>query len=133
MAPEYLFVRYMGPKFAIVFSGIEKQAVLGFMEEIKKQVEEIEIEPVDVEFDYEEGEEEIIARPKINVIISTYYKGTALEGVLKRLEEYLDNADKKQNEIVELWNKGDGAFVSKMKQEGHTYGYVLKKKDGEFD
>ena len=102
LAPEYLFVRYMGPKFAIVFSGIEKQAVLGFMEEIKKQVEAIEIEPVDVEFDYEEGEEEIIARPKINVIISTYYKGTALEGVLKKLEQYLDNADKEQNEINEL-------------------------------
>ena len=102
LAPEYLFVRYMGPKFAIVFSGIEKQAVLGFMEEIKKQVEAIEIEPVDVEFEDEEGEEEIIAKPKINVIISTYYKGTALEGVLKKLEQYLDNADKEQNEINEL-------------------------------
>ena len=102
LAPEYLFVRYMGPKFAIVFSGIEKQAVLGFMEDIKNQVEAIEIEPIDVEFEYEEGEEEIIAKPKINVILSTYYKGTALEGVLKRLEEYLDNADKNENKINEL-------------------------------
>ena len=102
LAPEYLFVRYMGPKFAIVFSGIEKQAVIDFMEEIKKQVEAIRLEPVDVEFEYEEGEEEIIAKPMINVIIATYYKGTSLEGVLKKLEQYLDNADKEQSTITEL-------------------------------
>ncbi len=96
---EYIFVRYMGPKFAIVFSGIEKEAVAGFMEQIKEQVEAIEIEPVDVEF--EDGEE-VLAKPRINIIISTYYKGTALEGVLKKLEEYLDNADKNENKINEL-------------------------------
>ena len=96
---EYIFVRYMGPKFAIVFSGIEKQAVVGFMEQIKELVESIEIEPVDVEF---EDEEEVLAKPKINIIISTYYKGTALEGVLKKLEEYLDNANKNENKINEL-------------------------------
>ena len=43
-----------------------------------------------------------MAEPKINVIMSTYYKGTALEGVLKQLEEYLDNADKGENKISEL-------------------------------
>ena len=103
LAREYLFVRYMGPKFAIVFSGIEKQAVAGFMEQIKGEVENLKIEPVDVEFEREnEDDEDIIAEPKINVIISTYYKGTALEGVLKQLEEYLDNADKGENKISEL-------------------------------
>ena len=95
LAREYLFVRYMGPKFAIVFSGIEKQAVAGFMEQIKGEVENLKIEPVDVEFEKEnEDDEDIMAEPKINVIMSTYYKGTALEGVLKKLEEYLDNSDK---------------------------------------
>ena len=44
----------------------------------------------------------LIAKPKINVIISTYYKGTALEGVLKKLEEYLDKADKSENKISQL-------------------------------
>ena len=99
LSSEYLFVRYMGPKFAIVFSGIEKQAVAGFMEQIKNQVEAIEVEPVDVEF---EDAEDVLAKPKINVIISTYYKGTALEGVLKKEEEYLDNANQNENKISEL-------------------------------
>lgn len=102
LSSEYLFVRYMGPKFAIVFSGIEKSAVHSFMEQIKQQIEEIEIEPVDVEFEYEDNQEEIVAKPKINAIIATYYKGTALEGVLKRLEEYLDNANINENQISEL-------------------------------
>ena len=99
LSDQYIFVRYMGPKFAIVFSGIERKAVYEFMKQIKEQVEAIEIEPVDVEF---EDEENVFAKPKINVIMSTYYKGTALEGVLKKLEDYLDNADKAENKISEL-------------------------------
>lgn len=51
LSSEYIFVRYMGPKFAIVFSGIEKKAVADFMQQIKEQVEKLEIEPVDVEFE----------------------------------------------------------------------------------
>ena len=99
LSNEYIFVRYMGPKFVIVFSGIERSAVVSFVEQIKQEVEKIEIEPVDVEF---EDAEDIVAKPKINVIISTYYKGTALEGVLKKLEEYLDNAAKNESKISEL-------------------------------
>ena len=41
----------MGPKFAIIFSGIEESAVAGFMEQVKEEIEGIEIEPVDVEFE----------------------------------------------------------------------------------
>lgn len=96
LSEEYIFVRYMGPKFAIVFSGIEMDAVRNFMEEVKKQIENIELEPVDIEF---ENEEDVIAKPKINVIISTYYKGTALEGAMKKLEEYIDNAKENESEI----------------------------------
>ena len=100
LSSDYIFVRYMGPKFAIVFSGIEKESVKTFMEQIKSQVEAIEVEPVDVEF--EDVDENIVAKPKMNIIISTYYKGTALEGVLKQLENYLDNADKNESKISEL-------------------------------
>ena len=96
LSNEYVFVRYMGPKFAIVFSGIEIDAVATFLTEVKKQIENIEIEPVDVEF--EDAEQEI-AKPNVNMVITTYYKGTALEGVLKKLEEYLDSADKKESGI----------------------------------
>lgn len=96
LSQEYIFVRYMGPKFAIVFSGIEKDAVTNFMEEIKEQVENIEVEPVDVEF---EDDEKVVAKPKINIVITTYYKGTALEGLMKKMEEYIDNADENESDI----------------------------------
>ncbi len=99
LSNEYIFVRYMGPKFAIVFSGIDKSSVRTFMTKIKEEVEKIEVEPVDVEF---EEDEDIIAIPKINVIISTYYKGTALEGVLKKQENYLDSANNNESRINEL-------------------------------
>ena len=96
LAQEYIFVRYMGPKFAIVFSGIEPKAVENYLIDIKGKVEALELEPVDVEF--EDGED-IIASPKLNMVITSYYKGTALEGVLKKLEEYLDKADANENTI----------------------------------
>ena len=74
----------MGPKFAIVFSGIELDTIVNFMSQLKEKVEQIEVEE---------------AKPKINIVLSTYYKGTALEGLTKKLEEYLDEADKKENTI----------------------------------
>lgn len=96
LSKEYIFVRYMGPRFGIIFSGIEIEAVSNFLEQVKVQVEEIEVEPVDVEF---EDEEDVRARPKINIVITTYYKGTALEGVMKKMEEYLEKANKKESDI----------------------------------
>ena len=102
LSNEYVFVRYMGPKFAIAFSGIDEQAVMSFMQQLKEKIETISIEPVDVEFETEEGKEQVNVQPKINVIISTYYKGTALEGVLKLEEEYLDKVSNMQSEINKL-------------------------------
>lgn len=95
LAEEYFFVRYMGPKFAIVFSGIDNQGVVNFMKDMKKEIESLKIEP---EEDYR-GKKHIIVSPKINIAITTYYKGTALEGVTAKLEEYLDNADPTENNI----------------------------------
>ena len=39
---EYIFVRYMGPKFAIVFSGIDLQSVAEFVQDLKNNIEDIE-------------------------------------------------------------------------------------------
>ncbi len=89
LSEEYVFVRYMGPKFAIVFSGIEMDAIVSFMAQIKEKVETIKIQVDDKQE----------AMPKINVVLSTYYKGTALEGLTKKLEEYLDTASKDENTI----------------------------------
>ena len=95
LSSEYIFVRYMGPKFAIAFSGIDIKAIINFMEDLKKQVENIEVEPVDVELE----DDDVKVKPKINVVISIYYKGTALEGLMKTMEEYIDNADKSESNI----------------------------------
>ena len=93
LSKEYVFVRYMGPKFAIVFSGVEKTAVSSFMQDLQKMIENIEIE-----YNNNEDDDIEIVSPKINSVISTYYKGTALEGLTKKLENYLD--DTQNNESV---------------------------------
>lgn len=97
LSNEYFFVRYSGPKFAIVFSGSDVEGVAQFMEDIKDKVESLKIEPKE---DYEPKEDPIpYVIPKINVVITTYYKGTALEGVTSKLEEYLDEVDQKESDI----------------------------------
>jgi len=92
ISEEYVFVRYMGPIFAIVFSGIDAEAVVNFMKEIKQKVEKIQVE-------VQSKKKKDVASPKINIVISTYYKGTALEGLTKKLEEYLNKSPKNENII----------------------------------
>ncbi len=97
IASEYVFVRYMGPKFVIVFSGIGIEDVTDFMNQLKQKIENMEVEQA--EEDLYEDEEAQVVKPKINAVMTTYYKGTAMEGVTKKLEEYLDNADKKESAV----------------------------------
>lgn len=94
LSNDYLFARYMGPKFAIVFSGVDLQAVEEFMKMVKQELEELKIPSAS---DYHGKPIEV--SPKINVALATYYKGTALVGVTKKLEEYLDTADPFENNI----------------------------------
>lgn len=110
MSNQYVFVRYMGPKFVIVFSGVEEGSVEEFLRTLKDEIETIEIveetEAVEKtriingkEERYVEEAQSVSASPLINIVISTYYKGTGLEQLTKRLEEYLDTADKTENQI----------------------------------
>ena len=110
MPNQYIFVRYMGPKFVIVFSGVEEGSVEKFLKTLKEEIEGIEIveetEAVEKtriingkEEKYIEEAQSISASPLINIVISTYYKGTGIEQLTKRLEEYLDTADKMENQI----------------------------------
>lgn len=98
LAPEYIFVRYMGPKFAIVFSGVSLDGVNDFMKNLKQEVES----KVKVEIKEQTNKKNVPAIPKLNIVLSTYYKGTALEGLTKKLEEYLDNASMDENTISYL-------------------------------
>ena len=106
---EYIFVRYMGPKFVIVFSGVEIEDVARFLNDIKESIEKLQIRLEDEEEQQIEevkqkritkvNKKEMVASPKLNFVISTYYKGTGLEELLKRLEEYIDNANENESEI----------------------------------
>ena len=110
MASQYIFVRYMGPKFVIVFSGVEEGSLEEFLKDLKTEIEDLEIVEEAEEVDsiriingkkvkLKETKEQKIASPKINIVVSTYYKGTGLEQLTKKLEEYVDTADKKESQI----------------------------------
>ena len=92
---EYLFVRYMGPKFEIVFVGEDTDEATAFVNSLKKEIEETEIEVVTSN---KKAEPEYIT-PRVNFVIATYYKGTELENTNRKLEEYLDNAPSDENDI----------------------------------
>ncbi len=110
---DYLFIRYMGPKFVIVFSGVDVESVTTFVTDMKngaenleislpvnKDVEEIEIEAIDRKKKKKKEKEPQIVKAKLNFVLTTYYKGTGMEEVLKKLEQYIDNADKSENDIT---------------------------------
>lgn len=97
ISSEYVFVRYMGPKFAIAFSGIDIEGVENFIKTIKKEIESIKIEKDEVK--NKKGKKIADSSPKTNFVIATYYKGTGLEEVTKKLEEYLDETELEESNI----------------------------------
>lgn len=112
LSSEYIFVRYMGPKFVIAFSGVEANGVADFLNEIKEKIETTKIEltaeeieefKLDVALNTKASKlKEVSAVPVLNFVISSYYKGTGLEEVLKKLEEYLDTADLNESDITNI-------------------------------
>lgn len=100
IASEYIFVRYMGPKFAIAFSGADIEGVTSFLLDIKSKIESIKIE---IENNKKtKSKIKNIESPKVNFVIATYYKGTGIEEVTKKLEEYLNNCDKLESTITSI-------------------------------
>ena len=100
ISEEYLFVRYMGPKFVIVFSGIDSDGVVNFIQELKNEVESMEIKVVEDEVTKsKKTKKKEYVSPKLNFVVTTYYKGTALESLNKKLEEYLNDADEEESDI----------------------------------
>ena len=99
MAKEYIFVRYMGPRFVIVFSGVEEAAVESFLKDIKDEIEELVVLSVNEVSDENLENEETGASPLVNMVVSTYYKGTSIDQLTKKLEEYIESAPKSENQI----------------------------------
>ena len=94
ISSEYVFVRYMGPKFAIAFSGTEINETIEFVSKIKQSIESIKLVT-----NKKHGKNPIEAQPITNFVLGTYYKGTGIEEVTKKLEEYLDNSGTAESEI----------------------------------
>ncbi len=99
LSGEYIFVRYMGPKFVIAFSGAEVDGVTRFVLDMKNAVENLEIEIVQEKKADNEETSKKTAKAKLNIVLTTYYKGTALEKILKKQEEYLDNAPVTEHDV----------------------------------
>ncbi len=112
ISSEYVFVRYMGPKFVIAFSGVETNSVADFLNELKEKMEEMKISLSEEEIEELNPDDkptkkinkklQEFAMPKINFVISSYYKGTGLEEILKKLEEYLDHTDPTESDITNI-------------------------------
>lgn len=111
---KYIFVRYMGPKFVIVFSGVEVEGVSEFINEIKRLTENLQIS-LKNNFQVEEIEnttkrkktkkkkiEEVEVSPSLNFVVARYYKGTGIEEVLKKMEKHLDEASKNESQISNI-------------------------------
>lgn len=113
ISKEYIFIRYMGPKFVIVFSGVSTESVVDFITNIKNNVESQKISLKD---DFEEIDLEKLnskkktkkkaklqeVNAKLNFVVTTYYKGTGMEEVLKKMEQYLDSCGKNENSITTI-------------------------------
>lgn len=110
---EYIFIRYMGPKYVIVFSGVTTDSVIDFITNIKSNAEQMNISLEEnfqtVDLDDEEKNEKNSKKKKrqqvnakLNFVITTYYKGTGMEEVLKKLEQYLDSCDKNEHSITTI-------------------------------
>lgn len=97
---DYVFVRYMGPKFAIAFAGIDVEGTIDFLIDLKQKIEDVEIE---LKAKGKEKTKQIITiKPETNFVIGSYYKGTGIQEVTKKLEEYLDNSDKTESAITTI-------------------------------
>ncbi len=112
ISSDYIFIRYMGPKFVIVFNGVDVDSVTTFVEDIKNgaenleislpennEIEEVEIEAVDRNVKKKKVKQPKV-KAKLNFVLTTYYKGTGMEEVLRKLEQYIDDADKSENDIT---------------------------------
>lgn len=101
ISDEYIFVRYLGPKFIIVFTGTDSESVVDFVKNIKEEVENIKVNVGEEDDEDEnENENEDVATPILNFVMATYYKGTGIEEITKKLEKYLNDADKEESDIV---------------------------------
>lgn len=110
ISDNYIFVRFMGPKFVIVFTGVDVSGASNFINELKDSVEKLDIRLDEENYTVQELDspvrnrkkkkiQNITVSPTLSFVVSTYFKGTGIETVLKSLETYIDDDSHDINEI----------------------------------
>ena len=104
ISSDYIFVRYMGPKFVIVFPGAVSGSTETFVKAIKEEIERIKIgiasdDKKENKNNKKDNSNKKYVPIKTNFVLASYFKGTGIEEVTKKLEEYLDECDDKESNI----------------------------------
>lgn len=102
ISSQYIFVRYMGPKFAIAFSGIKIDDIGTFLKSVKTEIESIEIKKENKNKKSKNIKDKKATKSIkaiTNFVVASYYKGTGIEETTKKLEEYLDDCNQDESNI----------------------------------
>ena len=96
----------------LIGKDINSKEFQNYLNELKEKVENMKIQLTEEEIEHLNLDAKLknklskntkeIAIPKLNFVISSYYKGTGLEEVLKKLEKYLDTADVNESDITNI-------------------------------
>lgn len=97
LSPEYIMVKYNNDTLAIVFSGSDEEGVSKFLEALKNSIESIKIRINGAMNQTLNGQ---AVAPKTNIVYTSYYKGTAIEIIMKSLEEYLEECKPNESDIT---------------------------------
>ena len=97
LSPEYIMVKYSEDVLAIVFSGSDEEGVFKFLEALKNSIERIKVKINGASNPVLNGQ---AVAPRINVVYTSYYKGTALEIIMKNLKEYLDECKPNESDVT---------------------------------
>lgn len=96
LGSEYILTKYVNNEFAIVFCGSDSEGVEKFLEVLKSDIEKMRIRTLG---SLDEKMNGLLVAPKLNIVLTSYYKATALEQVFKNLSDYLDESVSNESSI----------------------------------
>ena len=97
LSPEYIMVEYCDDVLVIVFSGSDEEGVSKFLEALKNSIEKIKVRITGAVNESLNGQ---AVAPKTNIAYTSYYKGTAIEIIIKNLKEYLDECKPNESDVT---------------------------------
>lgn len=97
LSPEYIMVKYNHDTLAVVFSGSDEEGVSKFLEALKISIEKIKVRISGTVSESLNGQ---AVAPKTNIVYTPYYKGTAIEIIMKNLKEYLDECKPNESDVT---------------------------------